>query len=236
MPVRGSGAREHPLQLLLLKLLRSEHLSLLWPPLFGASLLLFPFLFTHLCSVSLRQSLALEYHAGKLLVFCAPCPQQHLLHPVYPLSCSVSGSPPPHPGDSRSQQFPAHPFPRSWQCSCRVFPSRFRDPRDLSSAVPGLCSSLIWCSHDCAAALSGPALSMHHGLPHVETELQPLALLPSRSSAQSKGHAGWTAAGRALPSVSIPGELHWQGSHGQEEFFWALFLPILMPKMGGLQQ
>lgn len=169
VPVRGSGVREHPLQLLLLKLLRPEHFPLLWPPLFGASLLPFPLLFPHLCSISLRQIPALQHHAGKLLVFCASCPQHHLLHPAYPLSCCVSVSPPPHPGDSRSQQLPAHPFPRPLQCSVRGFPSGFRNPRDLSCPAPGLCSSLICSSHDPAAALSGPALSVHRGVPRMGT-------------------------------------------------------------------
>lgn len=120
-------------------------------------------------SVSLRQSPALQHHAGKLLVFSSPCAQHHLLHPVYCLPCCVSGSPPPHPGASGSQQFRAHPFPRSLQCSLRGFPSGFRDSRDLSSPALGLCSSLIWLSHDRAAALSGPALSVRLGVPRVGT-------------------------------------------------------------------
>lgn len=196
----------------------------MWPPLFGASLLPFPLLLTHLCSVSLRQSPALQHHAGKLLVFRAPCPQHHLLYPVYPLSCCVSGSLPPHPGDSRSQQFPAHPF----AVQSGGFPSGFGDPRNLSSPAPGLCSSLIWCSHNHAAALSGPALSVQCTVPRGQEplpQLQSLALLPSWSLAQSKLRAGCACSGRRASHREHPMGASPAGEPEPGEIFLGFFPP-----------
>lgn len=134
---------------------------------------------------------AFQHHAGKLLVFCAPCLQHHLLHPAYPLSCCVSGSPSPHPGDSRSQEFPAHPFLRPLQCNSGVSP-----------LVSGISPPL---PQDYAPALSGPAMTLlqpYLAQPYLcivgchtwGQELQPLALLPSRSLTQSKPTLGVTAA------------------------------------------
>lgn len=47
---------------------------------------------------------------------------------------------------------------------------------------------------------------------------------------------GVPAVGGELPTGSIPWELHRQGSQSQEKIFWAFSRPILMPRMGGLQQ
>lgn len=160
MPVRGSGAPVHPLQLLLLKLLISGHLPLLWPCLFGA--LPVPLLFTYLCCLlEAKSSTSASCWQTAGVLFSLPpsiiCFIQFIPFPA------VSGSPPPHPGASRTQQFRAHPYRRSLKCSPGGFPSGFRDSQNLSSPALGLCSNLIWCSHDHAAALSGPALSVRLG-------------------------------------------------------------------------
>lgn len=198
----------------------------MWPPLFGASLLPFPLLLTHLCSVSLRQSPALQHHAGKLLVFRAPCPQHHPLYPVYPLSCCVSGSLPPHPGGSR--MFTAVPCLPLCSAVSGGFPSGFGDPRDLSSPAPGLCSSLIWCSHNRAAALSGPVLSVQCTVPRGQEplpQLQSLALLPSWSLAQSKPRAGCACSGRGASHREHPMGASPAGEPEPGENFLSFFPP-----------
>lgn len=130
----------------------------------------------------------------------------------------------------------------------------------LPTPFPSLCSAVSGVSpldsgifgisppqpQGCAPALSGAAMTVlqpylakpylcimgHHAW---RQELQPLTLLPSRSLAQSKPRAGCDCSGWVLPTGSIPRKLHWQGSQDQVDFFWAFFLPILTPKIGGLQ-
>lgn len=208
----------------------------MWPPLFGASLLPFPLLLTHLCSVFLRQSPALQHHAGKLLVFRAPCPQHHPLYPVYPLSCCVSGSLPPHPGDSRSQQFPAYPF---------AVQSPVVSPPD--SGILGISPPQ---PQGCAPALSGAAITVlqpYLAQPylcsvrcHENRSLCPSSSLwpccPPGAWLRVNPVLGVPAVGGELPTGSIPWELHRRGSQSQEKIFWAFSRPILMPRMGGLQQ
>lgn len=108
------------------------------------------------------------------------------------------------------------------------FPSGFGDPRDLSSPAPGLCSSLIWCSHNRAAALSGPALSVQRTVPRGQEplpQLRSLALLPSWSLAQSKPRAGCACSGRRASHREHPMGASPAGEPEPGENFLGFFPP-----------
>lgn len=121
-------------------------------------------------------------------------------------------------------------LPTPLQCSLRWcgFPSGFGDPRDLSSPAPGLCSSLIWCSHNRAAALSGPALSVQRTVPRGQEplpQLRSLALLPSWSLAQSKPRAGCACSGRRASHREHPMGASPAGEPEPGENFLGFFPP-----------
>lgn len=154
-------------------------------------------------------------------VLCS-CPQHRLLHPVHPFLAVFLA----HlhlilvtPGHSSSL-----PTPFPGLC-CAV------------SGVSALDSGILGTSppqpQGCALALSGAAMTVLQpylcmGCRVRGPELRPLA--------QSEPRAGCGCSPGVLPPGSLPWELHQQGNQGQQEFFWAFFLPFLMPRMSGLQQ
>lgn len=138
--VRGSDAPEHCLQLLLLQLLRSRHLLPWWPPLFGVpSCIPTPVHPSVLCLLEAKSSpSASSWQTAGALCSCPASSAPSTLSPFL----LVPASPPPHPGVPRSQQCPAHHSPGLCGSASGL------SPRDLSSPALGLCSSLIWPSHD----------------------------------------------------------------------------------------